>query len=174
MRTTAAAWKGLVAILCTAGATAALAYVPDRQIPVRLIARSRPGGCAVGQSIPVALVIENGLSDEIGFTAFSLEPNDWNGETYSCSLVDIYRDGKPGNLYLARPAVDAPDTISGPAVHYIKPGESLAIELDLSKWSLRDGWLKGTYQATLRADAIIADKYVTLSVRSDPVTFEIR
>jgi hypothetical protein len=174
MKTTLATLKWLVPIVCVAGATAALAYVPERQIAVTLTALTKPEGYRHGEGLPVTLVITNGLGGEIGFARLAAEPNLWNGETYGCSLVDVYRDGKPGDLYLARPELHVPNSISGPGVKYVRPGESLEIELDVSKWRIRDGWRRGTYKAIFRVDRIIADEYVELSVLSDPVTFEIR
>jgi hypothetical protein len=174
MRRGVALSKWLPVIICVAGAAAAFGYVPERQIPVKLTATPKSDVYAVGESILVTLAIENGLRDEIGLTTFSLVPNDWNGETYHCSAAEIHREGKQGNLYLARPELKVPRTISGPSAHYIKPGESLTIELDLSKWQLRDGWLAGRYDARFRVDEIRADKYVVLAVSSDPITFELR
>ncbi len=174
MKTTMATLKWLVPIVCVAGTTAVLAYVPKRQIAVTLTASPKPEGYRHGEALPVTLVITNGLGGEIGFARLAAEPNSWNGETYRCSLVDVYRDGRPGNLYLARPELHVPKSISGPGVKYVRPGECLEVELDVSKWRLRDGWFKGRYKAVFRVDRIIADEYVELSVLSDPVTFEIR
>ncbi|NIM06718.1 MAG: hypothetical protein GTN69_06825 [Armatimonadetes bacterium] len=173
MKTTATKVKCLAAIICITMVAAALGYTPKRQIAVTLSALPEPGGYMHGQELAVTLVIRNGLDGEIGFPTFADKPNSWNGETYNCSLVDIYREGEPGNLFLAAPEMHVPPSIPGPGVRYIKPGESLEIELDMSKWQLRDGWRTGKYKAVFRVDQIIADEYVRLSVLSDPVTFEI-
>lgn len=174
MKTILAALRWLIPIVCVAGATAVLAHVPKRQIDVTLAAVPSREGYMHGERIPVTLVITNGLSGEIGFATFATEPNPWNGETYGCSLVDVYRDGQPGNLYLARPELHVPHSVSGPGVKYVRPGESFQIALDASKWRLRDGWGKGKYEAVFRVDGIIADEYVRLSVLSEPVAFEVR
>ncbi len=174
MKITLAMLKWLVPVVCLTSAAAVLAHVPKRQIDVTLTALPSREGYRHGERIPVTLVITNGLSGDIGSAMFANEPNSWNGETYCRSLVEVHRDGKPENLHLARPDLHVPGSVSGPGVKYVRPGESLQIELDASKWQLRDGWCKGTYRAVFRVDSIIADEYVRLSVLSDPVTFEIR
>ncbi|UCH35620.1 MAG: hypothetical protein JSV65_04525 [Armatimonadota bacterium] len=174
MRIPLAALKWMIPVVCVAGAGAALAYVPKRQIAVTLKALPKAESYGLEARLPVTLLLTNGLSGEIGFERFAAKPNSWNGETYGCSVVEIYRDGRPTNLYLARPRLTVPLTVSGPALKYVKPGESLEIELDVRKWRIRDGWRRGTYRAVFRVDRIIADEYVRLSVLSEPVTFEVR
>jgi len=89
-------------------------------------------------------------------------------------LVDIYRDDKQFNLYLARPEMNVPITVSGRVTLQIKPGEKLVIRTDARKWKLRDGWIPGRYNVTIRLDNLKVDNYSTLSVMSAPVLFEIK
>ena len=97
----------------------------ERQIPVVASVEVKPKIVKTGESIPLILTVSNGLSSSIYYSTFSLTPNDWNGETYNVSLVDIYRDDKAGNLYLARPKIDVPITISGAGRREIKPGGNI-------------------------------------------------
>ncbi len=146
----------------------------ERQIPVVVTAGANLKNAKSGEAIPLIIEVSNGLPSSIYYSTFSLTQNEWNGETCNLSLVGIYRDDKPGNLYLARPKVDVPRTISGMGRREIKPGARLLIRTDARKWTLRDGWLSGRYRVTLRVDNLTVDKYSTLSVLSDPVEFEIR
>jgi hypothetical protein len=134
----------------------------------------RPRIIADGEAVPLTITITNGLSSSIHHLTFSLESNGWNGETHNISLVDIYRDGEAGNLYLARPEMNVPVGVSGVSSREIKPGEQLEIRTDARKWKLRDGWLPGRYMVTIRVDNLRVDDYTTLSVSSDPFEFEIK
>ena len=146
----------------------------ERQIPVIVSVEVKPEIVKSGEVVPLTITVANGLSSSIYHLTFSLTSNDWNGETYNVSLVDIYRDGNTGNLYLARPKIGVPITVSGVARWEIKPGEKLEIQTDARKWKLRDDWLPGRYKATVRVDNLIVDKYSTLSVLSEPIEFEIK
>ena len=146
----------------------------ERQIPVVVSVEVKPKIVKTGESIPLILTVSNGLSSSIYFSTFSLTPNDWNGETYHVSLVDIYRDDKADNLYLARPMIDVPITISGVGRREIKPGDNIKIQIDARKWKLRDDWLPGRYRVTVRIDNLKVDEYSVLSVLTDPVEFEIK
>ena len=126
------------------------------------------------QAIPLTITVSNGLTTSIQHSTFSVTPNDWNGETCNVSLVDIYRDDKQFNLYLARPEMNVPITVSGRVTLQIKPGEKLVIRTDARKWKLRDGWIPGRYNVTIRLDNLKVDNYSTLSVMSAPVLFEIK
>ncbi len=156
-------------------------YPPHRQIPVTVQVIAETDAFDCGEELPISLKIHNGLSGAIRFVTFSLEPNRWNGETANCQLVDIYRlsdefeGGRSSNLYLARPTAGAPVIISGMSAHTIYPGGSLTVRLDMSKWKLREpGWVPGRYSVTFRGDRISADDFVTMSVLSEPFTFNIR
>ena len=146
----------------------------ERQIPVIVSVEVKPEIVKSGEVVPLTITVSNGLSSSIYHLTFSLTSNDWNGETYNISLVDIYRDGNSSNLYRARPKMDVPITVSGVARREIKPGEKLEIQTDARKWKLRDGWLPGRYRATVRIDNLKVDKYSTLSVLSEPIEFEIK
>lgn len=128
-----------------------------------------------GESIPVSVVISNGLSDTIGFSSFSLTPNEWNGETINLSLVDITRNDGIQLLYLSRPSIKAPREISGVAGHRIEPGKELTVKTHLDKWKIVDGWIVGKYVATMRVERLTVDgNRCLLSVHSEPFEFEIR
>lgn len=155
----------------------------ERQIPVVVGGRVTPRVLKAGEPIPLVVTVSNHLDLCIYHDTFSLVPIDWNGETLNISLVDIYRDDNPRNLYYARPKPNVPLDISGSGRHEIKKGDTLTIETDASKWLLHNdgrpearynGWLPGRYKVTLRVDNLTVDKYSTLSVLSDPVEFEIR
>ena len=146
----------------------------ERQIPVIVSVEVKPEIVKSGAVVPLTITVANGFPSSIYHLTFSLTSNDWNGETYSISLVDIYRDGNTGNLYLARPKMGVPITVSGVSRWEIKPGEKIEIQTDARKWKLRDGWLPGRYRATVRIDNLKVDKYSTLSVLSEPVEFEIK
>jgi hypothetical protein len=146
----------------------------QRQIPVVVSAEVKPKVVKSGEVIPLTITVSNGLSLSIYHLTFSLTPNDWNGETCNVSLLDIYRDDKAGSLYLARPKMNVPMTVSGMGRQEIKPGGKLEIQTDARKWKLRDGWLPGGYRVTVRVDNLKVDEYSTLAVLSDPVEFEIK
>ncbi|NQT13123.1 MAG: hypothetical protein HQ582_10270 [Planctomycetes bacterium] len=146
----------------------------ERQIPIVVSAEVKPRIVKSGEVIPLTITVSNGLSSSIDHLTFSLTPNDWNGETFNVSLVDIYRDDEVGNLYLARPEMNVPMTISGMGRKEIKPGDKLDIRTDVRKWKLRDGWFPGKYKVTVRVGNLMVDKYSTLSVLSDPIEFEIK
>jgi len=145
----------------------------DGQIDVVVRGQVTPAVVKAGEPIPLAVTVSNGLGAYIHHSTYSLTPNDWNGETHNISLVDIYRDGKEFNLYLARPKANPPHLVSGVGGRGIKAGESLRIETDARKWKLRDGWLPGHYKVIVRVDRLRIDPYWTLSVLSDPFEFVI-
>ena len=145
-----------------------------RQIDVVVTGHVVPAVVKVGQPIPLKIRITNGLKWPIRFQTYRMQPVEWNGETINISLVDIYRNGKKFNLYFARPEVRFPYKISGSTAYRINPGEALEVNTDASKWKLRDGWLSGRYQVTVRADALLVDDYSRLHVMSDPFEFQIK
>lgn len=152
-----------------------------RLIPVTVRGQVKPAVVEAGKPIPLTITIRNELPSSIRFATFRLTPTEWNGETVNISLVDIYREGNPLNLYLARPVVGEPKPvagltlkISGMGGRVIKPTESLVVRTDARKWTLRDGWLPGRYKVTVRAEHLTVDRYSRLWVTSDPFEFEIK
>lgn len=128
-----------------------------------------------GEPLPLRITISNGLSQKIFFLTYSVSPNSWNGEVANISLVDIYRDGpEPLNIFLARPRIEVPLVIAGMGGKHIGPGESLAVVVDMAKWTVNGGWTPGKYTITVRADNIRVDEYTTASVMSDTVRVEIK
>jgi hypothetical protein len=146
---------------------------PSRQIDVVVSGEVVPAVVKAGQPIPLKVRISNKLKGPVRFQTYSMQPVEWNGDTCCISLVDIYRDGKKFNLYLARPQIKVPKNISGSAAYKIAPGEMLEVSTDASKWKLRDGWLPGRYQLTVRADALLVDDYSRIHVLSDSFEFEV-
>ncbi len=146
----------------------------ERQIPVVVSVAVKPKILKNQEAIPLAITVSNGLSSPIFHSTFSMIPNDWNGETCNVSLVDIYRDDKMSNLYIARPKMDVPSTVSGMGRREIKPGKKIEIQTDARKWKIKDGWLPGRYRVTVCVDNLRVGKYYKLSVWTDPIEFEIR
>ena len=144
-----------------------------RAIPVVASVKPARKHFPVGGPIHVTLCVINGLAVPIRFQTFSRTPNDWNGETVNCSLVDVYRDGRRFNLVLASPVCEPPPSISGMGAFPIAPGKSMEVTLDLSKWKLRDGWKPGTYEAVLRVDNLLVQPGMRLSLASEPFTFVV-
>ena len=145
----------------------------DRPIQVFVYGQVSPDVVRVGSEIPLTVTILNEMDVPVHYPTFSLEPNDWNGETSNIALVDIYRNSKMWNLYLDSPDVNVPRDISGQGHHRIDPGNSLTIRTDARKWTLRDSWLPGRYQVTLRVNVTVGKHYL-LSILSDPFEFEIK
>ena len=137
-------------------------------IPVSVHAQAELGLFRSGKPRPISVTLTNGLSETIRFSTFAVKPNDWNGETLNISLVDVYRDEQKKNLYLARPKLEVPVTISGPSALSVKPNGTLRIMIDISKWKIQGGWTKGEYRLVFRMENIAVDEKVTLSVLSDP------
>ena len=165
----------IVIVLGIIIAVPALAEVStERQIPVVLEASVGKKTYTSKEPLTLYLTIKNGLKESIRFSTFSLVPNEWNGETMSCSLVDIYRNGKKPGLYLARPQISGPPTISGMSAKTIEPGDALKIQIDCRKWDIRGGWIQGTYEITARVNRIRVDSFTSLSILSEPVKFTIK
>jgi hypothetical protein len=165
----------VAAVLVVVAAPCAVAQTErvDRQIPVFVRAEVAPAVVEADAPIELNVTVTNGLPRVIHHSGSWTEPVEWNGETIGVSVVDIYRDGEPGNLFLARPEVTLPAGISGIGRVRVDSGHSLSIRTDASKWTLRDGWLPGSYQITVRVDNLALDDYCTLSVMSDPIEFAI-
>lgn len=144
------------------------------QIPVMLHASMRAPAFKVGERLLVDLMLSSRLNYPISFPSWSDEPNDWNGETGFRSAVNIRREGEETLIFLARPPLNPPATISGYGNRYVQPGEYYVVTIDLSKWQVREGWRPGKYTVDFRMEGIQADEFTTMTVMSKPVTFEIR
>lgn len=154
----------------------------EQRISVIVRGQVIPDVVKAGEPIPLTVTVANHFSSPIYHNTFSIEPSDWNGETCNISLVDIYRDDRPRNLYYARPEVNVPVRASGIGSYEIEAGKILAIRTDARKWKLHDegrpverfnGWFPGRYKVTLRVDNLTVDKYCKLSVLSNPIEFKI-
>jgi hypothetical protein len=159
---------GLIAVSCSTEEK------QERPIPVIASVEAKPKVVKAREAIPLTITISNALPSSVYYSTFSLAPNDWNGETCNVYLIDIYRDGKEGNLYLERPRMDVPVTVSGMGRREIKAGGKIEIQIDARKWKLRDDWLPGKYRVTIRVDNLEVDKHSILSILTDPVEFEIK
>ena len=148
----------------------------QRQIPITVVASPDSETLRSGKPLLIRITISNGLTQEIRFATFSLIPNSWNGETTDISLVDIYREPRSMGLFYARPKIGeaAPRFIAGISSYQIRPGQSLSVLVDISKWQILDGWKAGRYRITVRVDNIDVDAYTKASVMSDPIEIEIK
>ena len=156
-----------------AGSSSAGTYV-ERQIPIEITARVTKDVIRRGDSIPLEVTIHNGFTGPVDFKTFNLEPNEWNGETPSLSLYDIYRGKRAEGLFQGRPVVEPPIAIPAMPLHRIEPGASLTLETDVRKWSIADGWLPGKYRMALRVNNLQVDGHAALSIEGEPIEFEIR
>lgn len=166
-------WFGVALILASL-TVVTMGQSGDRQIPVKVTAKPRNTVFVAGEPILIDIEIYNGLKAEIIVQGYSVEPNDWNGETTAIQLPDIYRLPLINQNYLKRPELDSKMMISSPGGRRVGPNKSLTKTIDASKWTIVDGWTKGKYQVLIRIDKIDVDKYTWISVHSDPVFFEIR
>lgn len=165
----------LISIVLIASLGAAKPAADDRVIPVTVTGKVESAVVKQGEPIPLSVTISNGLKGSIGYSTYSLKPNDWNGETVSLTLVDIYRNGKPVALFLDRPKVERPIEIAGMSRRRIKPGGSLTIGTDAGKWKVIGGWVPGKYKVNVRVERMSVDGgRCILSVHSGPFEFEIR
>ncbi len=144
-------------------------------IPVTVAATVEPGTVKAGAPILLTIKIANGLRGTLAYSAFGLKPDGRNSETVNLSLVDVYRDGKVGNLFKARPKMESAPRIAGLSSHRIKPGSSLTVATDAGQWEIEGGWIPGRYRLTVRVENLTTDgERCRLSVQSEPCTFEIR
>jgi hypothetical protein len=162
----------LIAVLVSASASPQ-AGPADRQVPVFVRAEVKPAVVREGDPIELTVTITNGLPRAIFHAGSWTEPNSWNGETIGVSIVDVYRNGLPGNLFVGRPEITLPGNVSGIGRVRIESGRSLSVRTDARKWLLRDGWLPGRYDITVRVDNLSIDHHSSLSVIGDPVAFRI-
>lgn len=164
-----------VFLMSAAAITGTAAVTDEKLIPVVVTGKVEPAVLTQGEPIPLAVTIANGLKGIIGYSAYSLKPNDWNGETVHLTLVDIYRDGRPRGLFLERPKVDVPMQIAGISGYSIKAGGSLTVTTDVRKWKIIGGWVPGKYKANVRIENLTVEgNRCILSVHSEPFEFEIR
>jgi hypothetical protein len=155
------------------GSARAQAESADRQVPVFVRGRVEPTIVGDREPIPLTVTVTNGLPRAIHHAGTWTDPVEWNGETIGISLVDVYRDGQPGNLLVSGPDVTLPGNVSGIGRTRIESGRSISIRTDARKWVLRDGWLPGEYDVTVRVDNLAVDSHTFLSVLSDPLSFTI-
>jgi hypothetical protein len=145
----------------------------DQDIPISISTFVNPTN-RKNDKIPLAVTIENGMKGSITFGSFSLEAVEWNGETASLTLVDIYRNGEPGGLFLERPKIRAPYETQSMSHFVLKRGQGLTLKTDIAKWKIKGGWVPGRYTITLRVENLTTERgRHTISVLSEPFSFEI-
>lgn len=148
---------------------------PGSIIPVTVVGKIEPAVVKPGEPIPLVLTISNGLKGPIGYSSYSLVPNEWHGETVSISLVDINRNDELRGLYLARPQADPPVQISAVGGYRIEAGESLTLKTDAKKWRIVGDWVPGKYRLRARVESLTVEgNRCVLSVHTAPFEFEIR
>jgi hypothetical protein len=146
-----------------------LASEEKPMIPVGVHAQAELALFKTGKPLLMSLTLTNGSSRPIRFTTFSAEPNEWNGETFNISLVDVHRNGQKRNLYLARPELKGLLAISNPGSRSIQPGKNLRVTIDMSKWGIDGDWIKGEYELVFRMDNITVEDKISMSILSEPV-----
>jgi hypothetical protein len=162
------------ALVIGAAASERPSNLGERKLPVTVRVIPRKAVFRMGEPVFCDVTISNGLAWDIRFSTYSLAPTDWNAETTSITLVDIYREPGPvSRPFDWRPHVNAPLNISGMASYPIKPGASLSILIDLRKWLLIGGWVAGKYRVDLRVDGVALDSYSAVTLISDPVELRI-
>ncbi len=167
-----------VSHIVIAGVTLGVGIVPSEPannptIPISVSAGIDPDA-ARGRLVPLLITIGNQTEGDVGYSSYSLTPNDWNDETINLSLLDVYRDGIQRELALQRPAVAAPFEISGIRVRKIAPGSTLSVRTEATKWTIDGGWTPGRYEAKVRIERLIVDDgRFLVSVLSEPIHFEI-
>ena len=140
-----------------------------RQITVIVSAKPVKDAFVAGEPIAVEVTVTNNTRGDVGVTGFAFEPNEWHGETSTACPEDVYRDGVVLNRLIGKPEVEPPRTISGMGGRNIKPGASQKIVLHLDKWTIVDGWKRGTYDVTLRVNRVVVDDYTIAQINADPV-----
>ena len=145
----------------------------DQDIPIALSTYVNPQ-TKKGDPIPLAVTVENGMKGPISYGTFSLDPVPWNGEASSLTLVDIYRNGEPGGLFIEGPKVEPPSQMQGMNHFVLKRNQSLVVKTDIAKWRIKGGWIPGHYTVTARVENIATDRGRNMiSVLSEPFSFEV-
>ncbi len=164
----------ILALIFNISSTVGYNQAKDRQVPVKVTAKPRKAVFESGEPILIDIDIHNGLKAEIIVQGAVTTPNAWNGETLAIQLPDIYLLPNIRQRYLKRPDVDFPKFVSAPGGLRVRPKDSVRKTIDVSKWTITDGWIPGKYHVLIRVDKIDVDKYTWINVHSDPVFFEIR
>lgn len=147
----------------------------DNLIPIVVTGKVEPTLVKQGSPVPLVITIANGLNGVLYYSAYSLAPSSWNGETAHIVLENVYRDGKPARLTPQHPKIEVPNGFTKSEAHPIKPGESITVTTDIRKWKIPGGWVPGKYKATIRVENLTleGDRCI-LSVRGVQFLFEIR
>ena len=167
-RRTVALAATIFALLPRAGTSQA------RQVPIGVRAEAAVDTLRSGGPLPLRITITNGLRDEIYFLAYTLTPNEWNGETLTLTVFDVERAGESGRVNVHAPSVRVPMTLAGRGMRRIPPRDSLTWVVDLAKWQAEGGWLPGEYKFLVRPNPIHVDRFLTAWVTSDTVRLHIR
>lgn len=160
-------------VTCFAASSVHAGDLRSRVIPI-VVSIAATNDYRVGQPLLVEVEVFNGLDTEIGFLSFALVPNEWNGETFSVHVMDIYRDGQPPSIFIRRPEVRQPLSISGVGRERVPAKGRKRIQIDLSKWEVAGGWKAGKYRFTVAVSNIAADSLTTLRVDSEPAEITVK
>ena len=164
----------IIVCLVTCFASSSVHAGDERRIIPIVVSIVATNDYRVGQPLLVEVEVFNGLDSEIGFLRFSLTPNDWNGEVLSVHVMDIYRDGQPPSMFIRRPEIRQPLSISGAGGERVPAKGRKRIQIDLSKWEIAGGWRAGKYRFKVALANIDVDSFTTLRVASDPAEITVK
>ena len=148
----------------------------DRVIPIVVTGRT-PALIKEGDRIPLTITIRNGFKKRIDFLSFATKPNPGNLELRNVSVLSIHREGEERDLILNAPvfadiALEDFRSLS-PGLVTIPPADSGSIQTELTKWTVRGGWRPGRYQVSVRIREIRVDRFSSVTVDSELITFVV-
>jgi hypothetical protein len=172
-------WVSPYACLVAAAMTGSTAsgvvgQATTRQLAVSVLLQPTRAVFDVGEPILIEVVVRNDLSAPIRFTTFSLQPNEWNGETAGVELVSVRRLPDSAQIWRGRPSVQPPMHVAGQGSYPVPAGGQASRWIDLSKWTVDGGWNAGDYEVSVRVDAIQLDEHAVASVTSELVEVRVR
>lgn len=144
------------------------------QVPITVRAEPAIDTLRSGGPLPLRITVSNGLREEIYFLAYTLTPNEWNGETANLTIFDVYRERDSSRVDVHRPDVRVPIVIAGKGRKVIPARGSLSWVVDMAKWHAEGGWQPGKYKMLVRVEAIHVDRFLMAWATSDTVRLEIK
>jgi hypothetical protein len=144
-----------------------------RQLAVVVVVTPVKAVFETNEPLLVRVTITNNLRAEIAFHTFATEMNDWNGEVWNLSMVEI---GRPDGLTIPgsyRPVVTPPIAISGIGRKRVAPDQTLTITTNLRKWDI-GGWDPGEYAFRFAVSGISIDDNTTATIRTPCARFSIQ
>ena len=146
----------------------------QRLIPI-VVTGKAPAAIKAGDPIPLEVTVKNGFGHEISFRSFTSKPNVANLELQSLSVISIRREGEDRDLVMQLPEIDDEALrVAAPSLVSIPPTQSGSLQTDLTKWIIRGGWQPGRYQVSVRIHEIRVDRFSSVTVDSEPITFVVR